>query len=433
MKIFTIPKQWKLNAVLILISLSVTFSILFLNNIIVNAIDIYQIEASTQTPEPNSNSGDVSDDRLSISDETCIECHGQPGLTFELQNGELLNLSISDEDYKKSIHGLLGYACVQCHSTVGDYPHPKFNASDLRDASIQLNKSCQRCHAIQYTQANDSVHSRALSNGNLNAALCTDCHNSHSINQIKDPETKKLLPEARIWTPLTCAKCHNDIYQKYSLSVHGNALVQENNLDVPTCIDCHGVHNIEDPTTSRFRIESPQLCSKCHTNPQIMNKYGISTAVLDTYVADFHGTTITLFEKQTPDADTNKPVCYDCHGVHDIKAADDPQKGLQVKENLLERCRLCHPDAGPDFPSAWLSHYIPSPKIFPVVYYVNLFYKIFIPTILGGMGLLVLMDFNKTYLQQIYKNYKRKTKENIDYQDSKQQMNKSKNTSKKNN
>src|SRR5512139_1593530 len=26
----------------------------------------------------------------------------------------------------------------------------------------------------------------------------------------------------------------------------------------------------------------------------------------------------------------NKPVCFDCHGVHDIVRTDDPQKGLQV-------------------------------------------------------------------------------------------------------
>ena len=36
--------------------------------------------------------------------------------------------------------------------------------------------------------------------------------------------------------------------------------------------------------------------------PAIMDKYGISTQVLNTYVADFHGTTVTLFEKQSPDA-----------------------------------------------------------------------------------------------------------------------------------
>ncbi|MCJ7695291.1 MAG: hypothetical protein MUO40_07665, partial [Anaerolineaceae bacterium] len=175
------------------------------------------------------------------------------------------------------------------------------------------------------------------------------------------------------------------------------------NTDAPSCIDCHGVHNIEDPTTNEFRLNSPQICAKCHTDPEVMDEYDISTDVLDTYVADFHGTTVTLFEKQTPDAETNKPVCYDCHGIHDIKRADDPDKGLQVRENLLVRCQVCHPDATINFPDAWLSHYIPSAEKTPLVYYVNLFYMILIPVVLGGMGLLVVLDFTKQMRDRVNK------------------------------
>ncbi len=126
-----------------------------------------------------------------------------------------------------------------------------------------------------------------------------------------------------------------------------------------------------------------------------MAKYGISTQVLNTYVADFHGTTVMLFEKQSPDAETNKPVCYDCHSIHDIKRVDDPQFGLHASENLLLRCQQCHPDASANFPTAWLSHYIPSQENNPLVYYVNQFYKLFIPTVLGGMAILVVLDFAK--------------------------------------
>ncbi|MBK7452544.1 MAG: hypothetical protein IPJ46_02160 [Anaerolineales bacterium] len=39
---------------------------------------------------------------------------------------------------------------------------------------------------------------------------------------------------------------------------------------MPTCIDCHGVHNIQDPTTAQFRNETPQLCAKCHANDTLM-------------------------------------------------------------------------------------------------------------------------------------------------------------------
>jgi hypothetical protein len=212
------------------------------------------------------------------------------------------------------------------------------------------------------------------------------------VRQWTDPKTHDLIQEARLSIPVTCSKCHNEIYQKYRTSVHGAALTEEANTDVPTCIDCHGVHNIGNPTTAAFRLKSPELCASCHTNPAIMDKYGISTNVLNTYVADFHGTTVTLFEKQSPDAQTNKPVCYDCHGVHDISRVDDPKTGIEMQQNLLVRCKQCHPDATSNFPSAWMSHYIPSPDHYSLVYYVNLFYKFFIPAVLGFMVALVGLD-----------------------------------------
>jgi hypothetical protein len=194
-------------------------------------------------------------------------------------------------------------------------------------------------------------------------------------------------------------------------------LVGEGNPDVPTCIDCHGVHNIENPTTAQFRLRSPQICARCHKDPQIMDKYGISTDVLQTYIADFHGTTVTLFQKEHPDQQTNKPVCYDCHGVHDIESVNDPQEGLRIRENLLARCKVCHPDANPNFPDAWLSHYIPSPENNSLVYFVNLFYSIFIPGLLSGMAVLVVLDMGgglRLRIQNLRQRFGRGTAEDSD-------------------
>jgi hypothetical protein len=130
-----------------------------------------------------------------------------------------------------------------------------------------------------------------------------------------------------------------------------------------------------------------------------MKPYGISTNVLNTYVADFHGTTVKMFEETYPDQPTNKPVCTDCHGIHDIKRVDDPNVGISIKSNLLAKCQQCHPNATTEsFTSAWLSHYEPSPQAFPLVYYVNLFYKIFIPTVIGGMIFYVLTDIYRRFI-----------------------------------
>ncbi len=333
------------------------------------------------------------------SNDYCLGCHSQTGLTKSMQDGETLSLFIDPNLFNHGVHNQENIACVDCHTNITAFPHPDIKANSIRDVTLQLYPSCRNCHADQYNKILDSVHQRALAGGNFNAAVCTDCHNPHQQIRITDKQTGALLPQARLIIPQTCARCHSAIYDAYKQSVHGAALTSEGNLDVPTCIDCHGVHNIQDPTTARFRNDTPLLCAKCHTNPQIMDKYGISTQVLNTYVADFHGTTVTLFEQVSPDTPTNKPVCTDCHGVHDITRVDDPKVGIALKQNLLAKCQRCHPNATTNFPDAWMSHYVASPLNFPLVYYVNLFYKNMVPSVIGGMLIFVITDFIKRMLE----------------------------------
>lgn len=333
-----------------------------------------------------------------IANESCLFCHSQPQMVKTFPNGETLSLFIDGSTFEHAVHGQEGIACVDCHEQMAQVPHPALAAQTVRDAKLQLYTVCQECHFERYNSVLDSVHQTALASGNFNAAICTDCHNPHTQTRITDKDTGEILPEAHLFIPETCARCHSAIYESYKQTVHGAALTEEGNLDVPTCIDCHGVHNIQDPTTTQFRNETPLLCARCHTDPAIMDKYDISTNVLDTYVADFHGTTVTLFEKTDPDLPTNKPVCTDCHGIHDIQAVDDPQAGIAIKENLLVKCQHCHPDATANFPDSWMSHYIPSVENYPIVYYVNLFYKILIPTVLGGMALYVLTDIYRRFI-----------------------------------
>jgi hypothetical protein len=332
------------------------------------------------------------------SDETCLACHQQQGMETKI-GGQPLVLTIDGEKFATSVHGTEAVACVDCHTDITGFPHPEVTASSPRDFSLNMYPTCQQCHNEQYQKVLDSVHQRALAAGNNNAAVCTDCHNPHTQTRLTDKQTGELLLGARLVIPQTCAKCHNAIYETYKESVHGKALTEEGNQYVPTCIDCHGVHNIGDPTTNTFRNSTPYLCANCHTNETIMKQYGISTNVLSTYVADFHGTTVQMFEKNYPDQPTNKPVCTDCHGVHDIMRPDNPEAGIAFKKNLLVKCQQCHPDATTStFTDAWMSHYEPSPTVFPMVYYVNLFYKFFIPAVLGGMLFYVLTDVYRRFI-----------------------------------
>ncbi len=333
----------------------------------------------------------------------CLSCHVAEGMQVELDSGESLPLTVNQTAFESSVHGTNQVACVACHTDISSFPHPERTTETLREVTLQYYTSCKQCHAEQFDLTLDSVHQKSLAGGNQNAAVCADCHDPHTQQRLTDAETGQVLDRARLHIADTCAQCHSAIYDTYKQSVHGSALTQEGNLDVPTCIDCHGVHNIQDPTSATFRNSTPYLCAKCHTNSNLMLKYGLSTEVLNTYVADFHGTTVLLFDKTYPDQPTNKPVCTDCHGVHDIARSDDPAKGLAVRENLLVRCQACHPDANANFPDAWLSHYIPTTDKYPIVYYVNLFYKFMIPGVIIPMAVLVMMDFSRKMINHFRK------------------------------
>ncbi len=122
-----------------------------------------------------------------------------------------------------------------------------------------------------------------------------------------------------------------------------------------------------------------------------MKKYGLSTAVLKTYLSDFHGKTASLRRTQGR-APTGAVVarCTDCHGVHDIERVTNPESPV-IKANLVQTCRKCHADANENFPGAWLSHYEPSWSKAPVVYGVKLAYAVIIPFMIGGLGLQILL------------------------------------------
>ncbi len=354
------------------------------------ALLVHPTSLATATPLPQTGS---------LTNEACLGCHAAPGQSIELSQGEMLDISVDAQLFASSTHKEL--TCTECHTTIKAFPHPERKEETRRDYQLAFTESCKTCHEEQYTQVMDSIHGEKLSlAGDPDcpdcgyAPTCADCHDPHTQQPMRDA-SGNLLAAVRHQVPLTCAKCHNTIFEEYKNSVHGSGILEENNVDVASCTDCHGVHTIVDPTTAAFRNSSIQLCANCHTDETIMSKYGISTNVLNTYVADFHGTTVTLFKSQNPDEMSNKAVCYDCHGIHGIYAVDDPIKGLSVKQNMLVACQRCHPDATENFPESWLSHYIPSRDKYALVYYVELVYKILIPTVLGGMLVIILSDVAK--------------------------------------
>ena len=169
--------------------------------------------------------------------EACLACHQQEGMSVEI-GGQSLPLTINGATFDESVHGTENVSCVDCHTNITGFPHPEVTASSTRDFSLELYPTCQKCHSEQYEKVLDSVHQTALAGGNTNAAVCTDCHNPHTQKRLTNKDTGELLLGARLIIPQTCAKCHSTIYETYKQSVHGAALTEEGNQDVPTCIDC---------------------------------------------------------------------------------------------------------------------------------------------------------------------------------------------------
>ena len=176
---------------------------------------------------------------------SCVDCHQDlAGLKdyphrVPLQSVECANCHAEvDREYRMSIHGRSlartpkseAATCSSCH---GD--HDILPAKDPASKLFRLNlpATCGQCHLnkelADKNHSGDvakvesyftSIHGLALARAGLVvSAVCTDCHGSHNIRGILDPESKV----ARSHIPKVCSQCHLGVYDTYIESVHGQA------------------------------------------------------------------------------------------------------------------------------------------------------------------------------------------------------------------
>lgn len=312
--------------------------------------------------------------------DNCMGCHHLPDMELKLESGETLSLQLDGKAYGKSSHKRLG--CTDCHQNLKgvEGEHAKKPLRSRRDFAIAYSEGCKKCHFSNYTDTLDGVHHARIVAGKLDGAVCSDCHGAHDVTPAAEPRSR---------ISRTCGRCHKQISETYAKSVHGQALAENENEDVPTCTDCHRSHDIANPHSGSWRVKTPELCGGCHANEKLMAKYKLSPAVLQTYLADFHGTTVRMQQGERG-ANPVVALCIDCHGVHDISKVTGPGSRV-LKANLLVTCQKCHPNAKADFPASWLSHYEPSFRKAPLVYGIKLAYQFFIPFMIGGLGLQLLL------------------------------------------
>ncbi len=182
--------------------------------------------------------------------------------------------------------------------------------------------NCFNCHKSSKLEWEESIHFSA-------SIDCITCHQgdpegktkekAHSKN-FKGKFTKKEIA-------MLCGNCHSnpefikkfnpalktDQLEAFKTSKHGIGVFKNNDQNVATCSDCHSYHKIlkvSNPLSPVYPLKIIDTCKECHSDKNLMSKYGISGREVEDYKKSVHGE--LLFEKK----DLSAPTCKDCHGSH---------------------------------------------------------------------------------------------------------------------
>jgi cytochrome b subunit of formate dehydrogenase/nitrate/TMAO reductase-like tetraheme cytochrome c subunit len=167
--------------------------------------------------------------------------------------------------YLDSIHAVPGKhdprrpnaACADCHGK-----HEVFPANDKRSPTHRLNtpQTCGACHEQALKQYYGSVHGAAVKRrGDLEMAVCSDCHFAHEIAAVEQDPVKLALTE-------NCGTCHEPELRSYRATYHGQ-VVRLGYAHTAKCHDCHTGHRIlksRDPQASTHVKNRLETCRECH-------------------------------------------------------------------------------------------------------------------------------------------------------------------------
>lgn len=137
----------------------------------------------------------------------CLECHSQQQTM--VRDGKAISVHVDPEAYANSVHGII--SCSRCHAEAGPEhaadPSKPLDLPTGRALRVLKSEGCVKCHAGIYPASYEqSFHGIAVRNGDERAATCVDCHGVHDI-QPSRVATSAVAPEN---LPATCgtAQCH---------------------------------------------------------------------------------------------------------------------------------------------------------------------------------------------------------------------------------
>jgi formate dehydrogenase gamma subunit len=309
------------------------------------------------TPQPGAPDNPDAAKQTAAGALDCGGCHGA-GKTLPYLGDSLFH-SDAHKAYDHGFHaraihnGRKAASCLDCHAVNGDLATilpPSNPKSTISRANLA--RTCGSCHGSSsvmsgtgisnrpFVSYQESVHARAIMRGNTNAAVCTDCHNSHDIRPASDAGS----PISKANISKTCGVCHSTITTEFNGSVHGEAVARGVSRS-PVCTDCHGIHNIKpriDPATETTAQDlATGSCSRCHEGVALSQEFGVAAGRVSSYQDSYHGLASRLGSKVVAN-------CASCHGVHNILPSTDSRSMIN-QANLVDTCGQCHPGAGENF------------------------------------------------------------------------------------
>jgi hypothetical protein len=315
----------------------------------------------------------------------CALCHGKKDFQAKDSSGKARSLYVSEDTFHSSAHGKL--SCVDCHLDALDLPHSKRLKQVNCGACHYRGRSFGQGPAIEYLMYRDSVHAKERQKGNTKAPDCAACHGTHDIlnrADIKSRGYKLNIPDQM------CGRCHQKELSQWRASVHGALGAKgQGDINLAICTDCHSEHGIKrvaDPGSTVYATNIVEMCTKCHGDFSIMNKYGKKTEEVETYYESFHGVATKFGEKDIAH-------CASCHGYHLIRPRADLTSSINPA-NLPTTCGQpkCHPGATANFGKGKV-HVNPQSKESGIIYWVALGFKWLTITVLLVLFVHIMLDF----------------------------------------
>jgi Doubled CXXCH motif (Paired_CXXCH_1) len=198
--------------------------------------------------------------------ERCLICHGEKYLgSVQVAGSAEKTLFISPAGYNESAHGLM--PCNACH--IGfSHEDPHKMVTNVEFFAQTARESCRNCHDGQYEMYKQSYHGTLTREQQApgKAPGCTDCHGTHYIQKVQGLVFKQSVADM-------CGKCHAGREGTFLDTYHGKA-IKFGREAVATCVDCHGSHSIlpvSNPDSTLSQANILGTCQQCH--PKATQKF----------------------------------------------------------------------------------------------------------------------------------------------------------------